>query len=150
MCSVLKLETWFSTYSCAKIAHLFFLCRLVSSDCPKILYHACIQRRIRQEKIRSESDLNMIIGCVVDNGNINTIGHHTRCYIVACKNWMLHLYYSSIPYNSQNTLILVLLRGNMLLVPWPCYKQHGTILDATLLKATVACHNIASCMVAIM
>ena len=25
-CSVLKLETWFSMYFCAKIAHLFFLC----------------------------------------------------------------------------------------------------------------------------
>ena len=33
--------------------------RLVSSYCPKILYHVCI----RQEKVRSESDLN-IIGCV--------------------------------------------------------------------------------------
>ena len=32
----------------------------------------------------------------------------------------------------------------MLLVP--CYKQHGTIHDATLLKATVACYNVASCM----
>ena len=28
MCSVLKLETWFSMYSCAKIAHLFFLCAM--------------------------------------------------------------------------------------------------------------------------
>ena len=28
------------------------------------------------------------------------------------------------------------------------YKQHGTIHDATLLKATVACYNVASCMVA--
>ena len=34
----------------------------------------------------------------------------------------------------------------MLLVA--CYKQHGTIHDATLLKATVACYKVASCMVA--
>ena len=33
----------------------------------------------------------------------------------------------------------------MLLVA--CYKQHGTIHDATLLKATVACYKVASCMV---
>ena len=35
----------------------------------------------------------------------------------------------------------------MLLVA--CYKQHGTIHDATLLKATVACYKVASCMVAL-
>ena len=35
----------------------------------------------------------------------------------------------------------------MLLVA--CYKQHGTIHDATLLKATVACYKLASCMVAL-
>ena len=29
-----------------------------------------------------------------------------------------------------------------------CYKQHGTIHDATLLKATVACYKVTSCMVA--
>ena len=34
----------------------------------------------------------------------------------------------------------------MLLVA--CYKQHGTIHDATLLKATVACYKVTSCMVA--
>ena len=34
----------------------------------------------------------------------------------------------------------------MLLVA--CYKQHGTIHDATLLKATVACYKVALCMVA--
>ena len=38
--------------------------RLVSGYCQKILYHVYIQPRIRQEKIRSESDPN-IIGCVV-------------------------------------------------------------------------------------
>ena len=36
----------------------------------------------------------------------------------------------------------------MLLVA--CYKQHDTIHDATLLKATVACYKVASCMVAFM
>ena len=36
----------------------------------------------------------------------------------------------------------------MLLVA--CYKQHGTIHDATLLKATVACYKVASCMMATM
>ena len=36
----------------------------------------------------------------------------------------------------------------MLLVA--CYKQHGTIHDATLLKATVACYKVALCMVALM
>ena len=35
----------------------------------------------------------------------------------------------------------------MLLVA--CYKQHGTIHDATLLKATVACYKLTSCMVAL-
>ena len=35
----------------------------------------------------------------------------------------------------------------MLLVA--CYKQHGTIHDATLLKAAVACYKVASCMVAL-
>ena len=34
----------------------------------------------------------------------------------------------------------------MLLVA--CYKQHGTIHDAILLKATVACYKVTSCMVA--
>ena len=35
----------------------------------------------------------------------------------------------------------------MLLVA--CYNQHGTIHDATLLKATVACYKVASRMVAL-